>query len=229
VVLEAKVHETEETVRRIDSASQSMEKSLGAKIAALEAELDDTKKIVRDRESTIKAREQDFTAKTQDLETQLRNNEKLLASRDTQIKNLTRQLQALTNGIKDMSSFFRQAEALAAVEAQGGSPITAGEPAQGGEEKPAASQSTHAPLASHPPETARETVPPNFFSDMTRELSDFFGPIADIIVRDDVAFLGESMERFPKDRVAELLDLVDREIPDENFKRGFRKRFIENL
>jgi peptidoglycan hydrolase CwlO-like protein len=228
-VLEAKVTETEETVRRIDSASQSMEKSLTGKIATLAVQLSDAEKIVREKESTIKAREQDFAAKIQDLETQLRNNQKLLANRDTQINNLTAQLQALTNGIKGMSSFFRKAEALAVVEAQGISPSAAGEQSQGGEEKPATSQSTTPPVTFHATDAAQETVRPNFFADMTRELSEFFGPIARIIVRDDVAFLGESMGQFPKARVAELVDLVSREIPDENLKSSFRKRFTQNL
>jgi hypothetical protein len=228
-MLETKVRETEDTVRTNASASQSMEKSLTAKTAALALQLSDAEKIVRDKEWTIKALEKDFAANIQDLETQVRNNQKLLASRDTQINNLTAQLQALTNGIKGMSSFFRQAEALAVVEAQEASPIAAGEPAKGGEEKPATSQATSPAVPSHASDADPGAVPPNFFADMTRELSEFFGPIARIIVRDDVAFLGESMGQFPKARVAELVDLVSREIPDENLKSSFRKRFTQNL
>jgi hypothetical protein len=227
--LEVNAKEAEDLVRRNDAASQSMEKSLTARIAGLEAQLSNAEKIVRDKESTIKAQEKEFAAKTQDLATQLRNNEKSLASRDAQIKNLTARLQALTNGIKDMSSFFRQAEALTAVEGQAGNPVAARTEAQAGEEKPATLQPVSATVIAHAPDAPSVTVPPNFFADMTRELSDFFGPIADIIVRDDVAVLGESMEQFPKARVGELLDLVSGEIPDEKFKISFRKRFSQNL
>ena len=126
-VLEAMVKETEDTVRRKDSASQSMEKNLTAKIASLETHLSETEKIVREKDLTIKGLEQNLTAKIQDLESQLRNSVKLLVGRDTQINNLNSQLEVLTHGIKGMSSFFRQTDVLAAIDAQGISPVATGE------------------------------------------------------------------------------------------------------
>ena len=59
---------------------------------------------------------------------------------------------------------------------------------------------------------------------MTRELSEVFGPVASIIVRDHVKAVGESMEKFPKTRIAELLENVSKEIPDEKVKISFRER-----
>jgi len=49
------------------------------------------------------------------------------------------------------------------------------------------------------------------------------GPKASTVVRDHVAALGESMERFPKARVKELIEIVSQEIPDDNLKIGFRE------
>jgi len=214
-LLEVKVKETEETVSRKDSASQSMEKNLTEKIALLETQLRDTEKIVHEKESTIQMQEQRLNAKIKDLESQLRANEKILSGRHAQIVDLQSQLKSLTHGIKEMSSFFRQAEALAAVEAQGAGAVAQSEQSKGGEEKPATSRFV---------DSAPETVPPNFFDDITRELTEVLGPIASMVIRDHVASFGESMEKFPKVRVPELLQLISQEILDEDRKVRFRER-----
>jgi chromosome segregation ATPase len=130
--LEARVKETEEIVSRKDSASQSMEKNLTEKIALLETQLRNTEKVVHEKESTIQMQEQKLNAKIKDLESQLRANEKILAGRHAQINDLQSQLKSLTHGIKEMSSFFRQAEALAAVEPQGAGTAPQSEQSNGG-------------------------------------------------------------------------------------------------
>jgi hypothetical protein len=55
------------------------------------------------------------------------------------------------------------------------------------------------------------------------------GPLAPAIVHYDVVALGESMEKFPRQRLAELLEKVTNEITDEALKRTFRERFIREL
>jgi hypothetical protein len=224
-VLEAKVKETEDTVRRNDAASRSMEKSLTDKIVPLEARLKDAEKIVHEKESTIKALEGNLTGKIRDLESQLKNNRNLLASRDAQINELTSQLQALSHGIKEMSSFFRQAEALAVVEAPGASAAPPPETSKGEGEEKAASEPAGPAAASTATDAVQDDVPANFFDRMNRELTRDVGPMAPMIVRDYVLSLGESMGKFPKKRVPELLDLVSKEVPDERRKSIFRKRF----
>jgi chromosome segregation ATPase len=214
--LEVKVKETEEAIGRKDSASQSMEKNLTEKIALLEVQAKDTEKIVHEKESTIKMQEQRLNSKIKDLEGRLRANEKILAGRHAQIIDLQSQLKSLTHGIKEMSSFFKQAEALAAVEVQGAGAVVQ---SKGGEEKPAASQSM---------DFAQETVPPDFFDDVTRELTEVLGPIAAMVVRDHVESFGESMGKFPKARVPELLQIISQEILDEDRKVRFRDRLTVN-
>jgi hypothetical protein len=56
------------------------------------------------------------------------------------------------------------------------------------------------------------------------ELINVIKPLASVIVRDHVAALGESIEKFPKPRLAELLHNLSQEISDENLKIGFRER-----
>src|SRR5437899_1060882 len=120
--------------------AQQLAENSSAKIATLEAELRDREEIVRAKESTLKGLEQNLTAKIQDLESQVKNKEKLLADQDRRVNDLNSQLETLTNGIKGMSSFFKQAEALTAVEAQGDGTVVPGQPLKGEIEKPANSQ-----------------------------------------------------------------------------------------
>jgi len=98
--------------KRADQITESSK----TKIAALEAQLRDAEETVHGKDSTIKGLEQNLDAKIQNFEIQLRDKEKLLAGRDVEINDLKGQLQLLTRGIKEMSSFFRQAEVLAGVE-----------------------------------------------------------------------------------------------------------------
>jgi hypothetical protein len=228
-LLEAKVKETEDTVRQKESASQSMEKSLSAKIASLEGQLRETEKTVDEKASTLNALEQSLTTKIHDLESQLRKSQELLSGRDTQIGDLKSQLQTLTLGIKGMSSFFRQAEAFAAVESQGISAVVPGEPPTSEDEKRASSPFTAAAAPSNGNDAAREALPRDFFGRMTDELSEVLGPMAAVIVNDHVTSLGETVEKFPKARLTELLENISQEISDEERKISFRKRLTENL
>jgi len=209
--------------------AEQLSESSKAKIAALEAQLKHTEEIVRKKDSAIKGLEQNLTAKIQNFESQVRNKEGLLASRNAEIDDLQSQLKLLTQGIKEMSSFFKQAEALSAVEGQVVKPVVVNEPVNGGEEKPAAASFKAAAVASNATDTAREIVSPDFFHRMTGELTQVVGPMASMIVRDHVVALGESMERFPKTRLTELVKVLSEEIGDEKLKSGFRDRLAGNL
>lgn len=209
-----------------------------AKIATLEAHVRETEDIVRARESTIKGLEQNLTTKIQDLENQVRIKETLLTERHKEVNDLKSEVKLLTKGIKDMSSFFKQAEALADIQAediladmqaQNTGTVDAGKQARTTDGKPASSQFGVPTVKSNPTESPRETVPPNFFDRVTGELSEVFGPMGSVIVKDHVASLGESIEKFPKTRVTELVKILCEEITDENLKIGFRDRFTDEL
>jgi DNA repair exonuclease SbcCD ATPase subunit len=194
-----------------------------AQIAALEAQLRKTEETVRGKDSTIKALEKNLTGKIQDSERQ----GKLLANQEKHINDLNSQVQVLIKGIKDMSSFFRQAEALAALETQ-----DIGRVLQGGEkneqDKPATSRIESPKVMSNKTDTAKETVPPEFFDHVTNELIQVIGPMASVIIRDHVEAFGESIEKFPQTRVTELLKIVSEEIPDNNRKNSFRERLEQS-
>jgi chromosome segregation ATPase len=187
------------------------------KVAELEVQLRETEETVRGKDSTMQELQQNLTARTQDFESHLRNKEKLLADRDKQVNDLNSQVQALTKGIKDMSSFFRQAEALAAIETQDIGTVLQADELKNEQEETAMSQNS----TSNKPDTPQEPVPPDFFDRVTSELTQAVGPMASMILRDHVKAMGESVETFPKTRVAELLKIVSEEIPDKNVKNRF--------
>src|SRR4030095_13347544 len=191
--------------------TEQLAESSNTKIAALETQIRDIKENVRSKESTIKALEENLTAKILDFETQLRNREKLLAARDTEINDLKSKLQVLTGKIQERTSFLKKAEAVATVEEQDSSTLTASEPLNGVEEKPLGSPfevEVPAVTSSEQTNVAQKTVSPDFFDLMSQELTSIIGRQAAMIIRKHVAALGESMEKFPKSRLAELLELL---------------------
>jgi chromosome segregation ATPase len=195
---------------------QQLAESFNAKIATLEAQVKDREAIVRAKESTLKSLEQRLTAKVQALESLVKNKDTLLTDQDKQIRDLNSQLATLTNGIRGMSSFFKQAEVLT-------------QELKREKEKPANSQVKSAEVASNPADAARDAVSPAFFDSVTKELAEINGPLAPMIVRDHVKALGESIEKFPKKRVTELVKILSEEITDEKVKTSFRKRIAEEL
>ena len=192
---------------------------LKTNIAALEAKLRETEEAVRDKDATIKSLEQDNSAKIHELENQLKTKEKLLTNRSREVIDLKAQLEHLRNGIKEMSSFFKQSEVLGAMEGQDNSAVSGK-----GESKTAGAQAKGKAMASPTPDAAQENVSPEFFEKLTLELTQTIGPMAPLIVRDHVKSLGETIEQFPKARVKELLETVSSEILDDKVKTGFRER-----
>jgi chromosome segregation ATPase len=210
--------------------TEQITESFNTKVAALEAQIKDIKEILRGKESTIKALEENLTAKIQDFKNQLRNKEKLLGGRSAEINDLKSKLQVLTGKIKEMSSFLKQAEALATVEGQNSSTLTASEPLNV-EEKPVGSPfEVEVPTVTSNEQTnvGQQTVSPDFFDLMSQELSAIIGKQAPMIVRERVAALGESMEKFPKSRLAELLEILSKEILNGPLRIGFRMWFVKH-
>jgi len=222
--LEVKRRQSEDTIRSKDIANQKTEESLTAKIVTLEAKLRETEEIVRGKDTMIQGLMQNVNTRTQDLEFQLRTKEKLLVGRSREVIDLKAQLKHLRSGIKEMSSFFKQSEVLAAIEGHDGNALSRKGESEAAEEKLAAAQVQGKPIASPAPDAAQENVAPEFFDRLTLELTQTIGPMAPMIVRDHVNALGETMEKFPKARVGELLETVSAEILDEKVKTGFRDR-----
>ena len=211
-IQQAKAETANETKR-----AQQLAESFNTKIAALEAQVKDREAIIRTKDSSLKSLEQRLTAKVQALESLVKNKDTLLTDQDRQIRDLGSQLATLTNGIRGMSSFFKQAEVLT-------------EELKREKEKPANPQPKSAEVTPNPVDAIREAaVSPAFFDSVTKELAEINGPLAPMIIRDHVKALGESIEKFPKKRVTELVKILSEEITDEKVKNSFRKRIAEEL
>jgi len=216
----------QEAASRVKRAEQLAEISR-IKISALESQLREKEELGRQNESTIEGLEQKLTAKLQDFESLVRDKEEQLAGRDAEINDLKSWLKLLTKGIGQMSSFFRQAEALAGIEGQDVSAAVLKEPVDGRQEEPVTVQSNIPEVMPVVPEAAREIVSPDIFGRITGEFAEVTGvmsPLSLLIVRQHVAALGESMEKFPKPRLAELLERLVTEISDEKRQVDFRAR-----
>jgi chromosome segregation ATPase len=224
-IKQAKAEAAKEATR-----TEQLTESLNTKIAELEAQIRDIREIVRGKEATIKALEENLASEIQDFENQLTNKENLLAGRDGEINDLKSKLQVLTGKIQEMTSFLKQAEALATVEEQNSGMLAVSEPLNGVEEKPVSSPfevEVPAVMSNERTNVAQQTVSPNFFDLMSQELTTIIGPQAPMFVREHVAVCGESMEKFPKSRLAELLEIVSQDIVNEALRIGFRKWFVK--
>jgi chromosome segregation ATPase len=211
--------------------AEQLTQCFNANIATLEAQIRHTEEIVLGKEATIEALEQNLATKIQDFEKDLSNKEKLLAGRDAEITDLKAKLQMITGKIQEMSSFLKQAEVLATAEAKNISTLAASEPLTEVEQK-----TTESPFGVQDPavtsheqsSAAQQTVWPQFFHFMVQELATIIGPEAPTIVREHVASLGESMDSFPKSRLAELLEILSKEIVNEPLRISFRKWFVKH-
>jgi len=196
-----------------------------AKIAAMETQLKQNEQTIREKESAVNSLQQQLAAKANELQSQVGNKDKLLESQTAEIKDLKSQLQYLARGIDEMSSFFAQAKAYTGAEKKEPLAIPA-EPVKSEQQKSpeVAKTPTVTPPVSNP---AKDNVSAELFSRVTDRLTRAIGPVAPAVIRDQVKALGESMEKFPKSRLIELIDGVSNEIPNKELRFGFRKWFAQ--
>jgi hypothetical protein len=229
--LESAIEKAEQEAAGHAKRAEQLAEISRIKISALESQLREKEELARQNESTIEGLEQKLTAKIQDFESLVRDKEEQLAGRDAEINDLKSWLKLLTKGIGQMSSFFRQAEALAGIEGQDVGAAILKEPVDGRQEKPVTVQSNVPEVMPIAPDAAREIMSPDIFGRITGEFSEVTGvmsPLSLLIVRQHVAALGESMEKFPKTRLPELLERLVTEISDKKRQVEFRARVAQN-
>jgi type II secretory pathway predicted ATPase ExeA len=79
------------------------------------------------------------------------------------------------------------------------------------------------PLLAPEGPAAERTVAPQFFDFMARAATEGIGPMAKLIVCDQISDLGESPDSFPQTKLAELIERVSREIFNETMRRRFQE------
>ena len=81
-------------------------------------------------------------------------------------------------------------------------------------------------------ETAKDAVPTlgkDFFNYLSAELSRAMGPIADVVIEDEISEMGENQLKFPAHRAAELVDMLARQILREERKVTFQQAMVKKL
>lgn len=81
-------------------------------------------------------------------------------------------------------------------------------------------------------EAARDAIPTldrDFFNYLSAELSRAMGPIADVVIEDEISDMGEDQSKFPAHRAAELVDMLARQILREERKVAFQQSMVKKL
>ena len=72
-------------------------------------------------------------------------------------------------------------------------------------------------------------VPRIVFDELSVILIDAMGPMASIVLKDRVASLGESLDRFPENKLNTLIELVSDEILDPSMRQDFQQHVQERV
>ncbi|HUK39962.1 MAG TPA: AAA family ATPase [Candidatus Acidoferrales bacterium] len=91
---------------------------------------------------------------------------------------------------------------------------------------PSASLSPHQTVEPIP---AEPHVSVQFIDYMTRLATAAMGPMAHLVVRDQITALGETRDAFPQMKLKELIRLVSREILNEAMKTHFQEMMLEEI
>lgn len=81
-------------------------------------------------------------------------------------------------------------------------------------------------------ETVKKPTPnniPEFISYAKLHLSLAIGPLAEVILEDAVSDLGYRMDSFPKQKAAELTELLSRQIQHEEKRDVFKKKLFDKI
>ena len=80
-----------------------------------------------------------------------------------------------------------------------------------------------------PVQPAISSLDQDFLNFLRLQLSQAVGPIAEILIEDAIADLGHSLSNFPTNQVAELVDLLSREIHREDKAIIFKQNIVSKI
>ena len=73
------------------------------------------------------------------------------------------------------------------------------------------------------------TVPPALLNRVASILTEIIGPMAPLVLRDQIEALGESPDGLPESKLDELITLVSREISDAKLKNNFEQSIFQEI
>ena len=74
-----------------------------------------------------------------------------------------------------------------------------------------------------------DIVPPALLTRVTGILTEVMGPMAPLVLRDQIEALGESRDRFPESKLDDLITLISREIADGKLKNRFQESMFQEI
>ena len=74
-----------------------------------------------------------------------------------------------------------------------------------------------------------DLVPPALLSRVTSILTEVMGPMAPLVLRDQIEALGESPNSLPESKLDELIVLIGREIADGKLKNKFEESMFQEI
>ena len=77
--------------------------------------------------------------------------------------------------------------------------------------------------------SAADIVPPALLNRITAILTEVIGPMASLVLRDQIQALGESLDNFPEAKLDELISLASREISDDKLKIKFDESAAQEI
>jgi hypothetical protein len=80
-----------------------------------------------------------------------------------------------------------------------------------------------------PVENAIPVLDRDFLGHLKRDLSLAIGPLAEVLIEDAINDLGYSIEKFPEHRVAELVEMLAREIHREDKRAIFKHNMVSRI
>lgn len=80
-----------------------------------------------------------------------------------------------------------------------------------------------------PVQPAVSTIDQDFLNFLRLQLSQAVGPIAEILIEDAIADLGHNLSSFPTNQVAELVDLLSKEIQREDKAMIFKQNIVSKI
>lgn len=75
----------------------------------------------------------------------------------------------------------------------------------------------------------RPTAGPDFFAHLTAATAAAMGPLAEVIIDDEVEALGERRDEFPRDKVAYLVERISAEIRDGEKRVSFQQAMLQAI
>lgn len=79
------------------------------------------------------------------------------------------------------------------------------------------------------PKPPAEVVPHALLNRVTSILTDVIGPMAPLVLRDQIEALGESPDSLPETKLDELIALIGREISDGKLKSRFEESMVQEI